>query len=71
MLGGWQNDGLRKEEEEGDSRAFWLLVLYTGGGPGALPGWLVFKFQGDYSPPPCAEEIKPSLAHQESPMCRP
>ena len=72
MLGGQQNDGLREEEEEegeeeGDRRAFWLRVLYTGGGPGALPRWLVFELQS----PPCAEEVKPSLAHQESPECRP
>lgn len=50
MLGGQQNDGLREEEEEegeeeGDRRAFWLRVLYTGGGPGALPRWLVFELQ--------------------------
>ena len=24
---------------------FWLRVLYTGGGPGALPRWLVFELQ--------------------------
>ena len=76
MLGGWQNDGLREEEEEeekeeGDSRAFWLRVLYTGRGLGALPGWLVFEVQGDYRLPPRAEEINPPLAHQESPKCRP